>query len=431
MSSSFDEPAAAKIVASLSVAEINTLRDSISNNLSSNPEYLAGTTTSFYAAIVEAMNSCDKSVEILRVLFELAAAVFSGLTEDQRTAFTDEGVCFGINDVLDSGNTDVKILICEFITRVTQQSDYICDAFFSVDVYDSLIAMVKDGEEPLQIAASNALFRLFGDHASILSTILVHSLPLLLDLLRVDSKKAKCYILKALTEVTNQRCSLCPQLLEKGNIKLIVDMLDDDELRSSVLPLIGNLCLSVRDHLEEMFKLELPRKLLQLTRADEYAADAFWALSNLMEGAPDLFSSYEISEEKVSNFITLVIEKAHGESLQLRKEAVFFLASLIMFASKKFTEMFMRKDVFDIIVKVLMIADDDAVKNRFLDVFNRFCINVQHNEETFAKFQRLTHECGIIEQFEQLKQHEDSFFAQKIQDIEENIRQLEKEHGAK
>ena len=431
MSARFDESAACKVVTSLSIPEINALRDSITQNLASNPGYLAETSTGFYAAVVEAMNSCDKTVPILKALFELGEAIFDGLTEDQRTAFTDEGICFSINDFILTGDKQVKILICDFIANVTERSDYICDAFFTFNVYDNLIGMVKEDDEDLQVAASNALFRLFGDHASILATILVHTLPLLLDLLRVKSKKAKCLLLKTLTEVTNQRCSLCPQLLEKGNIKLIVDMLDDDELRSSVLPLIGNLCLSVRDHLEEMFELELPKKLLQLTRTDEYAADAFWTLSNLLEGAPDLFSSQEVSEERVNNFITLVIEKAHSDSLQLRKEAVFFLASLIMFASRKFTETFMRKDVFDIIVKVLMVADDDAVKHRFLDVFNRFCINVQHNEQTFAKFKELTHECGIIKQFEQLKQHEDPVFVQKIEDIEENIRQLEQEHGTK
>jgi hypothetical protein len=354
--------------------------------------------------------------------------VFPRLSEEQRVAFTDAGLGFSLMELLNIKDPDALRIVLDLIAILAPQSDYLCDAFFALDFYDQLIVIAKSAASTeVQVSAAQSIFKLYGDHERILSTILKDSLPKLLTLLNLPSKLAVTFILKALTEVTNQRCSLTYVLFDHGVVKQIVDMLDDDELRSSSITVIGNLCLASREHVIELMSMGVGKKLLRLTET-EYAADAFWALSNLVESAPDVFSSQEVDEGRLQRLIDLVMSKVHDGGSQVKKEATFFLASIIMFVSRSYLAMFMRNDVFSLVVHVLTVATDVIVKARFLDVFLRFCIHVQHNEATFTSFKGLIKECGLWDVLEMLKKEGEPMLLTKAQEIEEQIEELGQAH---
>jgi hypothetical protein len=352
------------------------------------------------------------------------------LTIDQRVPFVDSGIAFSLVDFLSSPNPAIARMVCELIAALTPDCDYLIDSFFTFDFHSQLIDLIhKSTDEPLQISAAQAIFRLYGDHDRILSTILKDSLPRLVSLLNVNSTAVLSFALKALTEVTNQRCSLAYVLFDAGVSDRSVGFLDEDNLKSSVIPLLGNLCLSGRDHIAHLIDLGLLEKLFGLTET-VYSADAFWVLSILIETAPDLYFETETSEESLGRVISLAVQRANSDSLQLVKEATFFLASLIIFVSKERLPMFMRIDVFNVLIRVLVVSQDVVAKARFLDVFMRFCIHVQHSSESFALFRSLITECGLLQTVDELKQGDQSMLKLKALEIEAEIEAWARVHEA-
>jgi hypothetical protein len=430
VSSAFDEASAIEALGSNSIVKIQQLADAISRSVEEQPmsrcPLIVG--ARFFAAIVAALNSSDKSHETLTVFFALITAVFPRLSEEQRISFTDEGLAFSLMELLAIRDQEVLHIVLDLITVLSPQSDYLCDAFFTLDFYDQLIDIANKGTNAdLQIAAAQSIFKLYGDHDRILSTILKDSLPKLVTLLNLPSKLAVTFILKALTEVTNQRCSLTYVLFDCKVVEQIVNMLDDDELRSSVLTVIGNLCLSSREHVKKLMSLGLGKKLLALTET-EYAADAYWALSNLIERIPDLWSNEEVDEKRVGPIIDSVLAKVANGSSQVKKEATFFLASVIMFVSRSYLLVFLRADVLALFVKGLTVSADVVVQLRFLDVFLRFCIHVQHSEATFTVFKQLIASSGLFDVLEVLKKGNEPMLLAKAQEIEEQLDELSKTH---
>jgi hypothetical protein len=409
-----------KVVDSLTLALTTPAEAQISGNLDIE--------SSFYEAIILKVSQSGGQLPPLRSVFRLITTVFPLLTNEQRVQFTDAGIAFSLLDLLDSPNSDVVKLACEIVAALAPDCDYLIDSFFTFDFHYQLIDLIhQSSDESLQIAAARAIFCLYGDHDRILSTILKNSLPKLLSLVTVNSRPVVSFVLKALTEITNQRSSLAYILFDAGVVDRIVGFLDDDDLKGSVIPLLGNLCLSGRGHIAYLIHLGLPRKLFNLT-GTVHAADAFWVLSNLLENAPDLYSEAEISEEKLKSLIATTLEKAHAENMQLVKEATFFLASLIIFVARHFLPVFLRFDVFDVLVRVLMVSPDVIARARFLDVFMRFCLHVQQCTESFTLFTALVAQCGLLKRIEELKAEHQSMLKLKALEIEEEIASLTKSH---
>ena len=422
------------------VTQLNNLLHFMQDEVKTDSELVKNMASSpdFFQALSD-MVSEFKSEEILSCIYQLAETFLPILPDQNKVEFIDSGIEFCLPEALNSKNTEFILKTVDFVIFLARQTEYAIDSLFSFGIHTQLLDIAEKnmtigGSSINRQVADHALtgvFTLFGMHQNILSTILQSTLPrvtqMMLDTQDVEEKKT---LLKTITEITNQRFSFCFILYDCGAVPTIYKMLDDPNYITTALPLIGNLCLSSREHVEELISMGLPEKLTDLLKQPEYAVDAYWCLSNLTEAAPDLVSKKIVNEENMSKLLDKILKDTlQTESISLKKEATFFLATLIMYVSRNYQHAFIKKGIFESLVSCLEITDDNVVVTRILNVFNRFMIHVGHNfDKEYEPFNKLVNEFKLLKKVDRIAHLEDQMLVTKAHEVINQYKELTEFH---
>lgn len=421
------------------VTQINDLHHFIQDEIKLDSNLIRDMTSSsdFLQALSD-MVSEFKSEDILECTYQLAEAFLPILPDKNKIEFVDSGIEFCLPEALNSKNTEFILKTVDFIIFLAKQSEYAIDSLFSFGIHTQLLDIAESnmtigGSSINRVVADHALtgvFTLFGMHENILSTILQSTLPrvtqMMLDTKDVEEKKI---LLKTITEITNQRSSFCFILYDCGAVPTIYNMIDDPNYITTALPLIGNLCLSSREHVEELISMGLPKKLVDLLKQPEYAVDAYWCLSNLTEAAPDLVSNKIVNEENMSRLLEFILKDTNSENINLKKEATFFLATLIMFVSRNYQHAFLKHGIFEALVSVLDITTDSVVVARVLFIFIRFMTHVEHNlEGEYDSFMKLVVDCKLLEKLDRIANLDDQLLVTKAHEVQNQFNELKEIH---
>lgn len=392
----------------------------------------------FFQALSD-MVSDFKSEDILSCTYQLAEAFLPILPDDKKVEFVDSGIEFCLPEALNSKNSEFILKTVDFIIFLAKQTEYAIDSLFSFGIHTQLLDIAENnmsiGGPSSTInheVASHALtgvFTLFGMHENILSTILQATLPrvtkMMLDTKDIEEKKL---LLKTITEITNQRFSFCFILYDCNAVPEIYKMLDDSNYINTALPLLGNLCLSSREHVEELIKMGLTKKLTDLIHNKEYAADAYWCLSNLTEAAPDIVSSQILNVENMNKLVDFILVDSKSDNIALKKESIFFMATLIMFISRNLQHAFIKHGVFEALVSVLDITDDTVVVTRILYVFIRLMTHIEQHLELYDHFIKLVNDSKLMEKIDRISRLDDQMLVTKAHEVLSQFHELNELH---
>jgi hypothetical protein len=130
-----------------------------------------------------------------------------------------------------------------------------------------------------------------------------------------------------------------------GLFPVIVGMLSDPLLVSSALPLVGNLALCQSDQMDALIRCGIFDILLKI---EGHAADVFWVLSNLLESVPD--RTLHFFDDSL---VVWAVNLAGGFADDVRTEAVFFIATLVVSRDTEDLAVFMGPGVIELLVRML------------------------------------------------------------------------------
>lgn len=381
-----------------------------------------------------------KSDQIFTIIYQIIEIFLPLLPEEEKVTFIDTGFEFCLPEALNSENVEFLLETINFISFLSKQTDYAIDTFFSFGIHTQLLDIAEKNlnnpdinSKAVARTALKVVFELFGEQENILSTILQSELPritkMLLECNDIDEKKT---LLQTITEITNQRSSFSFILFESEAVSEIYKMLDNEELITTALPLIGNLCLSSREHVQKLIDMGLVHKLMELRQMPQYSPDAYWCLSNVTEAAPDLFSQLAVNETNVSKLVDSVLIDTKSDQNQLRKEATFFLASLILYISRNFQNAFIKHGVFQALVSVLDITNnkDVIVVLHIFDVFIRLFSYVEQHLDKYDHFMELINETHLTEKVERIAESEEPMLVTKAHEIQKQFQELQEHHAA-
>ena len=228
-------------------------------------------------------------------------------------------------------------------------------------------------DETVAVDACKSIASVFYSSEPIDSNILSDAVKPLSDLLSLPYPAAVCSILNAFVSITTHLPEVIMDIFDSGIVPSIIAMLENPDLVSSVLPLIGNLCASHPSHIQQMFNLDLIQHLTPLT-ATPHCGDVFFVFSNLVTNVPNLIMPFFDS-----SFIDSAIEVAMTEQYDTKKEVVYFLATYIIHLSTESMVSLMRSDVVDLIIEMLNCGVTATVLS-CLDVIQKFSLAVSLGE---------------------------------------------------
>lgn len=282
--------------------------------------------------------------------------------------FVDAGVCMYLNDLITS--PEMALEAVNLTNVISGRSEYARNAVLCMGIHTTLISTAKD-DTPLEvkIACCKCLLTIFTTGGTIESEVLIESAREMYDLLSVDSAEVKSLVLGCYVEMSdehNEYTTLVFTLYDLGLFPEVVKFLDDPDVTKSALKLIGNMSVAEPAQIREMLNVGLIDKLFELLDT-EYAADAFWVMSNLIEQTTN-----DIIPLITQDFVKQVLEIIESSSCDIQKEATFFLSTLIVFSHKQTVPAFMTGPVIEPLVTMLECGDE-KIQLRCMDSLIRMC----------------------------------------------------------
>lgn len=305
-----------------------------------------------------------------------AISILYPLCTNLQEKLIDDGLTISLLDFIESESAPLLYATIQLITVLAETCQYSRDSLLGFGIHSYLfeIAMKggKRGEgldnmiaiDPFTDAATHALNRLFSFQADIELDIISSCLDPFMPLLELQSVSSVKNVIESLTEITNKMPALINLLFDKGIYVQIAELMQIQELIQPSLRLIGNLSIGQPAHIEIMLQQGLFDILLQLMDS-EFVSDALWICSNIMESVSSVFLPL-ISEDFMKDVMNLAVEGNY----ETQKEAVFFLATYILFTPLTTLQAFITEDVTEDLTKMLACGVE-AIMMRSLDSIMR------------------------------------------------------------
>jgi hypothetical protein len=271
------------------------------------------------------------------------------LFPDMHEPCIDFGLCYSFFDMFNSQNPAVVGAVIALIDCIAEASGYARDSVLCLGLHTNLISVaVADPSESMTVAAVEALNKIFANRAPIDSTTLTLCLEPMAELLNLSYVSAVNVALSCFISMTNKMPALVFTMYELNLFPVIVRMLDRPELVEMALPLIGNLSVGHAQHIETLLECHLFEILMKLLRTEQYSADIYWVLSNLVESVPHLTIGF-FDEQ----FVKATLKLAQDAGYEVKKESGFFIATLILFTEVDELRYFINAEVLDLMVQML------------------------------------------------------------------------------
>lgn len=157
-----------------------------------------------------------------------------------------------------------------------------------------------------------------------------------------------CYV-----QITNKESSMVYNVFNEHIGPILISFLDDNSniLAPSALRLIGNLSVSQKHQIQEsLINSGLLPRLVKHVHSP-LAVDAFWCFSNLLESSTSTLLQLFLNQPE---FISKVVAITAESPIDVKREASYFLSTLIIFAPTSYMSEFIEKtEIVDILVEML------------------------------------------------------------------------------
>jgi hypothetical protein len=305
------------------------------------------TNSSFLEALILAITDSPNE-EFTIVVLKYFVDLFP-LYPDIHIQCVDNGLCLGLSEPLSSDSIPLLEAVISCIDCIAESSSYARDSVLCFGVHESLIdCALRCISEQLTVSAVEALNKVFANSVQIDPSSLSSCVEPMAKLLRLPFPSAVTVALTCFVAMTNTMPALVFTMFGLELFPVIVNMLSDDRLVSAALPLIGNIALCQSEHMDALIKCGLFDILKKLLKIENYTADVFWVLSNLVESVPDRTMRFFDDE-----FIKWAVAEAGNAAEEIKKEAVFFLATLVVSREADDLGVFVDANVLLLMVQML------------------------------------------------------------------------------
>ncbi|OHT06492.1 hypothetical protein TRFO_25531 [Tritrichomonas foetus] len=311
--------------------------------------------------------------------------------------FIDYGICMSLFDFISSDYLMISMASIQLIDLICEYSSYGRDAIVCLGLHTQMMEIAsKETDLNLTNACCVALQKLFCNPDFIDPSALIQCVKPLSNLLYLNSKVALQAVVECFVEMTNKIPSLVYALFEIDDIVVyLINLLEDDALTESALKLIGNMSMSQPSQINLMLNRGIIQKLLYfIGTSSTRASESFWVLSNMVESVPQMLIPFI-----TQSFLDNVIQTAKDSTIEVKKEAAFFISTVIIYSEDSTVPYFLQYDVVDLLCEMLGCAVTIIVL-RCLDtlmILLHFSIN--QAQTVFSSFMI---DCDIIDRLSEL-----------------------------
>lgn len=299
--------------------------------------------------------------------------------------YSDDGLPIQLLGFLSSNNVELITATIMLITTLSKCSEYARDALLCYGIHTTLIDLANSSES-IEFAeiCCDGILGLFQNESPIEPSVIQEMIPPLTSLLQLPSTKAVISVINAFVEITNELPNAAFDLFQYNIYHNAIQMLNDPQLCRAALHLIGN--VSNVPFVENLIQSGLGSALME--HINEYTAEIFWILSNILEYDARLIAPYLDDA-----FLGTVIEISLSSSYDVKKEAAFFLSTRILTDSTSNLEKYCTADVANLFIDIISCGEQTIIQ-RCIDAALRLVL-FPENHEIGANFAELLHEADV------------------------------------
>jgi len=288
------------------------------------------------------------SADGIRCIISAISLIFPNCGPN-RESFIDDGLCLVLPDHLLSSNPDLISSSIMLISVISESSGYARDSVLSFGLHDYLIEIALSGCSTQIIdLACYALEKVFSNQEPIEPKTLCSCFDQILKLLRISSETGLQHVIGCLVSITDKMPSLVYDFFDQNQHIFLVSLLDEPEMISVSLRLIGNMSVGDAIHVRRLVGEANLFERLQTLLWTDFTADVFWVISNLIETLP-----YFMLDLLNIEFINRVVEVTTEGGFDLKKEGTFLLATIILFTDTDKLNMFVSPEIESIFSDML------------------------------------------------------------------------------
>ena len=381
---------------SMDEAKIRTLMQQITECAESRPRLVMNLMkkTEIFQPIVDALNG-EITPEFTIPIMGFISVIFPLCKPPEMNVFVDCDLCFSLYAFITSESEEVINAAIQLIAVLSEECSYARDAMISFGIHTTLMEIAKASQnEALTEACCNALHKIFGNPDPIDSATVMESVNPMAELLSISSVSALESVIDCFVEMTNKIPSIVFMLYDLELYPTIIGFLGNESLTGVTLRLIGNMSVAHPPQIRLMLELDLFNTLLGLLDSD-YATCVFWIFSNMLESVPQLMMPLFTEE-----FVNSVIELVANASFDVKKEAAYFLSTLILFSEADAIPRFMTQEVTDVLVEMLGCGVVMIIV-RCIDTLIRF-IHISQTNEEYSSYNEIVLDSDIRDRLQDL-----------------------------
>lgn len=321
--------------------------------------------------------SQPSTADVLNVLS--ASFKYAGSTMED---FIDAGLCTALMSLLMEENKDNIEATIQLIGVISSQCTYARDAITCLGIHTMLIELAaKERGNEIACPICEALHSIFGNQSPIDSEIIRDSVASIVALLDGQTDDTINAIIDVLVDMSSKQPSIVFSFSQLGLYDVVCDFVPNSKLTQEALRLLGNMCVAQPPQIKILLDHGLFDILMTLS-STQFAADVFWVLSNLIESMPDIVTStFE------NGLIEAALSAAEDSPSEIKREAAFFISTVIVFGGNSKIEEFFNDRVFCVISDILGCGVQSIVI-RCIDSLLSFLIFAQSTDrvDEFIQF---------------------------------------------
>ena len=374
---------------------IGTLINQISETAQETPKMVSKMVkdTDIFQPIIDCLNG-EISESLTLQILGFIAVIFPLCSIKEMNVFVDCDLCFSLYAFITSDNPTIIGSAIQVVAVISEYSSYARDAIISFGLHTSLMEQAKTDNEEMSQACCEALNKIFANPDPIDSATIIESVTPMAELLSLTSIPALQSVIECFVEITSKMPSIIFMLYDLELYPTIIGFLSQQELLASTLSLIGNMSVAHPPQIRCMLQLGIFDTLIGLIGTD-YSTYVFWIFSNMLESVPQDMLPY-FTDDFVSSAISSVLDA----SFDVKKEASYFLSTLIVFSDPADVPHFMTEDVTDMVVEMLGCGVTMIVL-RCIDTLIRFVHIMKTNPEC-AQYSAILMDSDIIDRLNEI-----------------------------
>lgn len=297
-------------------------------------------------ALTNEMNNSE-SIDYTAMIM-LTITILFPLAEQTHDIYIDSGINMNFSDYLANPNPQFVLSTIALIEAISEYSAYGRDSILCTGLLFDLVDLaLKTTDQQIMEACCQAILKVFANPALIDPSQLLDCFESVARLLSIQSSHAIQSVIDIFVEMTNKMPSIVFRLFKMDLSSQIVQLLSEPMLIGAVLHLIGNMSVAQPSQINTMLGNGLFNYLIQLV-GSEYTADVYWVFSNLIESVPQ--SMIPLFDD---SFVYKSVEIANESNFETKKEATYFISTLIIFAELSQISVFIHPDIVDLLIEML------------------------------------------------------------------------------